>query len=307
MSLLFLSLACVVVPIVLIVALIFLVKWLVQSQNLSKTAVMVFFPASLSIASLFLLNLLWAQSMLTNYSSVATVAAYSVEIVDNSWWIANYGDDYSIGDDRYIASFCIPHQQFALVSMQWECPLFKTCTGNIVAWDCGHRDICQDDCVVLADDGYYDDDNGGQQNKCYSSNGDDDAANADDANGDDANANDANADDDEGNANNNDDDGKTEEDMLTCAANSYAVGSTESIITDCSKCSVLTEEDHAWTREDQVPSHYLPMSIFGATAALSALAAMIIYHCQSGDEEEEYDGDDNDSDFQLVKDNGVLT
>lgn len=280
MTMLPLAISCVVAPIVLIAFLVFLVKWL-RSQNYCNAALAVFFAACLSIACFFLLDLLWVHSLFTNYQSEAIVTGHAVEIVENSWWSENYGDEYIIGDDRFIQSFCVPYKQFALVELQWDCPL-KRCTGHIISWDCGHRDICQEDCVVNADDGYYD---GNSQYNCYNVNGDDDDANADDDANDDAGA-------------------TTEEDLLTCAADSYVTDSTLSIYTDCSRCSVLTEQDYKWTNQDEEPP-YLVISILSSTGILAALASLFLYF-RRGEELEDKEmqlmesEDDDEHDYVLT-------
>jgi len=229
----------IILPVIFIALIAFLGKWMIKDKNLSSPALSVGIPAALCVASFLILDMLWMSSLLSSYPTEATVLSTSSSMVDNTWWSNNYGDEYNIGDDRYIESFCVPYHQFALVTLQWKCPMTK-CTGSVLAMDCGQRDICQEDCTVNVDDGIE-----RQEYNCdYADSGADDDGNNNNNNGDDDNNN------------NGDDDGAeeqqiTEEEMLECAEDAFPDNSIVGIITDCSKCTALTTTEYEWVKQNE--------------------------------------------------------
>jgi len=228
--------AIVILPITMIILIAILGKWMMKDKKyLNSSALFVGIPAILCIASYFIVDMIWISSLVSSYPTEAIVLSTSTPLVNNTWWSNHYGDEYNIGDDRYIESFCVPYHQFALVQLQWKCPMMSTCTGSVLAWDCGQRDICQEDCTVNVDDGIE-----REEYTCDYVNSDDDGA--DDDNNDDDNN------DDDNNNNNNE---ITEEEMMECANDTFPDNSMVSIITDCSKCIALTATDYKWVKKNE--------------------------------------------------------
>mmetsp|Transcript_19463 Transcript_19463/g.29265 ORF Transcript_19463/g.29265 Transcript_19463/m.29265 type:complete len:288 (+) Transcript_19463:101-964(+) len=215
--------AAAIIPILLILSLVCLVRWIVKEEEkklLTKRAIIaIATPTALSILFCFLpLTNRWASSLYRSYPIQATVVQdFSASIIDNSWWHRHYGESYQIGKDRYNDAFCVPNEQFALATVQWICP-FHDCESTLLAWSCGHRSICRDDCTLQVDDQYQQHDY-----DCVIDNDDDD------------------------NINNDDDTITTKNDLLECVEAIYPVDSVINVITNCHQCTALTHEDYRWT------------------------------------------------------------
>eukprot|EP00547_Thalassionema_nitzschioides_P003331 CAMPEP_0194219584 /NCGR_PEP_ID=MMETSP0156-20130528/26340_1 /TAXON_ID=33649 /ORGANISM="Thalassionema nitzschioides, Strain L26-B" /LENGTH=220 /DNA_ID=CAMNT_0038949317 /DNA_START=69 /DNA_END=728 /DNA_ORIENTATION=- len=204
-------------PILLIIFFLGLFRWVTRERKVNALlAFVIAASAALSILCFSTLDMRWAHSMHSSFPTQATVFGVSASIIDNSWWSRHYGPQFQIGKDIYNEAFCVPHKEFALAQLEWSCPLHK-CQGSLLAWDCGHRLICRDDCVMQVDDQYQ------QDYDCVlgSSNYYDDN-------------------------NDNDDAFTSEADMLECVEATYSVDSVVNIIADCSQCTALTPEDYDW-------------------------------------------------------------
>jgi len=173
------------------------------------------------------------------YQTEAIVLGHEVSIVDHTWWENSYSaisrliqdDDGSSliydGDEQYIDSFCVPYHEYSLVVVEWHCPFhLKKCSSTILSWDCGKRDICQEDCLLNFDDGFYDDnyDNSDQYDCIHQ-------------------------DDEEGGNNNNDnnddnDDMVSQEGMLNCSEATFPINDTIQIVSDCSRCTAITRDEY---------------------------------------------------------------
>jgi len=250
------------------------------AASLVPTRILIGGTGLASLLVLLVATFSWKHLLQSAVPTQASVVATYLEYIDNDWWNKHYGSSYEIGTQEFHENFCVPYQYYATATLKWKCPNRVTsCQGSILAWDCGSRNVCREDCQALVDDGQ-------------------DSYQCDDSNGDDDN-------------NNNNDDGQqqTEEEMLECAQGVFS-NATVNIVADCNTCDLaLSQDDYEWVIDQEkydVPSRWgggtKNKVMVGTTMVLGALlgaAALFLYNKTNGGTKELQlfsIGDDDDDD-----------